>query len=75
MPEGREVPEEVPLDREKGSRGDLRSHKAASVMLCGHVSGGRVRLVVDTWTNMVYWRGVKAALAVGRDSFQPIIPL
>lgn len=31
--------------------------------------------VVDTWTNMVYWRGVKAALAVGRDSCKPIGPL
>lgn len=30
---------------------------------------------MDTWTNMVYWRGVKAALAVGRDSSKPIGPL
>lgn len=45
MPEGREVPEEVPLDREKGSRGDLRSHKAASVMCVGM----SVAAVSDPW--------------------------
>lgn len=42
-------------------------------MLCGHVRGSRVRPMLDTWTNMDYWRGVKAPLALGRDSFQPLI--
>lgn len=64
------MPEEMPLGGKKALGGftEPLSCEREAVWACQQLLYQTA--VVDTWTNMVYWRGVNTALAIGKDSYK-----